>query len=120
MGFKAIYDENVPIHLELAPKVTSARNLRSNNNEIIFSNQQLKSYKKQTRYIFNKLTTNIRSVEILSVFKTKVKNHLPDQALARKIKFMLKDYISLRLTKKYNKFFWKKNHVNMEVPINYI
>lgn len=85
MGFKANCDENTPNHLKLIPKVASTCNLRSNNIGIIITtNQQLKIFEKQTRDIFNKLTTNIRSVvEALSVFKTNIKNHFLDQALAR-------------------------------------
>ena len=80
MGFKAIYDENAPKNLKLKQRVSSVRNLQSNNNkEIIIKNQQSKTFEKQTDDIFNKLTKIIRSVDTLSVFKTKVKNHLPDQ-----------------------------------------
>ena len=67
--------------------VASTRNLRSNNKGILISvNQQLKTFEKQTGSIFNKLLTNIQSVETLSVFKVKVKNRLLDQALARNFK----------------------------------
>ena len=103
MKFKAIFDENVPNYLKLLQKVTSICNLRSKNKGILINvNQQLKTFEKQTRNISNKLPTNIRSVETLSVFQTKVKNHFLVQALARnlKIKFMLKNCILIRLTKK--------------------
>ena len=85
MEFKANCDENTPNHLKLIPKVASTRNLRSNNRGIIITtNQQSKFFEKQTRDIFNKLTTNIRSiVEVLPVLKTNIKNRFLDQALAR-------------------------------------
>ena len=76
MGFKVICDENVSSHFKLKQKVASTRNLRSNNNEILTNvNQQSKTFKNQTGNIFNKLPTNIRSVEAVSVFKTKVKGN---------------------------------------------
>ena len=60
MGFKAMYDENVPNHLKLTQKVASTRNLRSNNKGIlIHANQQSKTFEKQTGNIFNKLPANI-------------------------------------------------------------
>ena len=63
-------------------KVASTRNSRSNNKGILINaNQQSKTFEKQTRNIFNKLPKNFRSVEALSVFKTKV-NHFLDQASA--------------------------------------
>ena len=83
MGFKAIDDENITNHLKSPQKVASTRNLRSNNKVILISaNQQTKSetFEKQTRNIFNKLSTNISSVEKLSGFKTKVKT----EAVARR------------------------------------
>ena len=87
MGFKAIYDENIPNYLKLTQKVASTRNLRSNDKGILIdANQQSKTFEKQTGDIFNKLPTNIPSVGALSVFKTKVKNHFLDQALARNFK----------------------------------
>ena len=80
MGFKAIYDENGPKNLKLKQRVSSVRNLQSNNNkEIMINNQQSKTFEKQIEDTFNKLTKIIRSVDTLSVFKTKVKKHLPDQ-----------------------------------------
>ena len=80
MRFKAIYNENAPKKLKLKQRVSSVRNLQSNNDkEIIINNQQSKTFEKQTEDIFNKLTKIIRSVDTLSAFKTKVKNHLPDQ-----------------------------------------
>ena len=54
MRFKEICDENVPNHLELAQKVASTLNLI-----LIDANQQLKTFEKQKRNIFNKLPTNI-------------------------------------------------------------
>ena len=98
---KAIFDENVPNHLKLSEKVTSICNLRSKNKEINV-NQQLKTFEKQTRNISNKLPTNIRSVESLSLFQTNVKNHFLVQALARnvKTKFILKNCVLIRLIKK--------------------
>ena len=36
--------------------------------------------------MLNKLPTNIRRVEALSIFKTKVKNHILGKALARSYK----------------------------------
>ena len=100
---KAIFDENVPNHLKLSEKVTSICNLRSKNKEILINvNQQLKTFEKQTRNISNKLPTNIRSVESLSLFQTNVKNHFLVQPLARnvKTKFILKNCVLIRLIKK--------------------
>ena len=74
MGFKAICDENVPKHLKLTQKVASTRNLRSNSKPILISvNQQSKTFEKRTGNIFNKLPTNIRAVEILSVSKPRLR-----------------------------------------------
>ena len=53
---------------------------------LIDANQQLRTFKKQTRDIFNKLPTNIPSVEIFTVFKIKVRNHFLDQVLATRFK----------------------------------
>ena len=76
MGFKVICDENVSNHFKLKQKVACTRNLRSNNNGILTNvNQQSKTFKNQTGNILNKLPTNIRSVETVSVFKTKVKGN---------------------------------------------
>ena len=76
MGFKAIFDENVPNHLKLMQKLDSTCNLRRSNKGILINgNQQSKTFEKQTGNIFNKLPTNIRSVEISSVFKTKVQTY---------------------------------------------
>ena len=84
---KAICDENVPNHLKLPQKLATTRNLRSNNKGILIdANQKSKTFKKETRDIFNKLPTNIPSVETLSVFKIKVRNHFLDQVLARSFK----------------------------------
>ena len=92
----------------------------------------MKTFEKQTEDIFNKLPTNIGSVEAyLSVFKTMINNLFLDQASfwftfssfldqkTLKAKFMLKNYILLR-KKNVTKLFWTKNHVNMEVPLNLI
>ena len=87
MGFKTIYDDNVPNHLKLTQKVACTRNLRSNNKGILINaNQQSKTFEKQTGNIFNKPPINIRSVNTLSVSKTKVKNHFLDQTLPRNFK----------------------------------
>ena len=76
MELKTICDENVLNHLKLTQQVASTSNLRSNNKGILINvNQQSKTFEKQTGNISNKLPTNIRSVETLSVFKTNVKNH---------------------------------------------
>ena len=77
--------ENVSNHLKLTQKVASTSNLQSNNKGVIIdTNQQSKTFGKQTGNIFNKLPTNIPSLETVSlVFKTKVNNHFLDQALAR-------------------------------------
>ena len=84
MGFTAMYHNNVPNHLKLMQKVASTRNLRNINKGILIdTNQQSKTFEKQAGNILNKLTTNIRSVDTLSVFQTKVKNHFVDQALVR-------------------------------------
>ena len=68
----------------------------------------MKTFEKQTEDIFNKLPTNIGSVEALSVFKTMINNLFLDQASfwftfssfldqkTLKAKFMLKNYILLR------------------------
>ena len=68
----------------------------------------MKTFEKQTEDIFNKLPTNIRSVEALSVFKTMINNLFLDQASfwfefssfldqkTLKATFMLKNYILLR------------------------
>ena len=69
----------------------------------------MKTFEKQTEDIFNKLPTNIGSVEAyLSVFKTMINNLFLDQASfwftfssfldqkTLKAKFMLKNYILIR------------------------
>ena len=87
MGFKVIFDENVPNHLKSRQNLASTCNFRSNNKGILMTaNQQSKTFEKQAADIFNKLPTNVRSVEPLSVFKTKIKNHFLHQALARSFK----------------------------------
>ena len=59
MGFKAIYNENAPKNLKLKQRVSSVRNLQSNNDkEIIINNQQSKTFEKQTEDIFNKAYQN--------------------------------------------------------------
>ena len=61
-------------------KVASTSNLQSKHRGIkIDANQQSKTFEKQTEDISNKLPTNIRSVETLSVFKTIVTSHFLDQ-----------------------------------------
>ena len=79
--------ENVSNHLKLTQKVASTSNLQSNNKGVIIdTNQQSKTFGKQTGNIFNKLPTNIPSLETVPlVFKTKVNNHFLDQALAKKL-----------------------------------
>ena len=100
-----IYD-NVPNHLKLMQKVAGTRNLQSNNKAILTNaNQQSETSENQTGNTFNKLPTNIRSVETLSVFKTKVKNDFLNQALARdfKNKNYVKELYSNKISKKNNK-----------------
>ena len=100
-----IYD-NVPNHLKLMQKVAGTRNLQSNNKAILINaNQQSETSENQTGNTFNKLPTNIRSVETLSVFKTKVKNDFLNQALARdfKSKNYVKELYSNKISKKNNK-----------------
>ena len=84
MGFKAISDEDISNHLKVTQNVASNRNLRSNNKWILIdAYQQSKTFEKQTKDISKKPPAKIQSVETLSVFKIKVKNHVLDQALAR-------------------------------------
>lgn len=77
MIFKTIYDENFPNRLKPTQKVVI---YKVKIEIIIDANQQLKTFEKQTEDIFNKLPTNIRSVEALSVFKTMINNLFLDQA----------------------------------------
>ena len=59
MRFKAIYNENAPKKLKLKQRVSSVRNLQSNNDkEIIINNQQSKTFEKQTEDICNKAYQN--------------------------------------------------------------
>ena len=94
MGFKAIYDENITNHLKSPQKVASTRNLRSNNKVILISaNQQTKSetFEKQTRNIFNKLSTNISSVRSYQVSKPRLRQkQSPGGALRNFTKFTRK------------------------------
>ena len=60
-------------------------------------------FEKQTGNIFNKLPTNIWSVDTSSVFKTHVNvNHFLDQALARnfKSKIYVKEWYFNKINKK--------------------
>ena len=62
-----------------------------------------KLFEKQTGNIFNKLPTNIWSVDTSSVFKTLVNvNHFLDQALARnfKSKIYVKEWYFNKINKK--------------------
>ena len=84
-------------------KVAGTRNLQSNNKAILTNaNQQSETSENQTGNTFNKLPTNIRSVETLSVFKTKVKNDFLSQALTRdfKSKIYVKELYSNKISKK--------------------
>ena len=126
MEFEAICDENVPNDLKSTQKVASARNLRSNNEIILINfNQQSKTFEKHTRDIFNKLPTNIESVEKLSVFKTKVKNYFLDQALAGNfedliyVKELYFDKINKKRKQKCNKIFLDEKPCKYGSAINF-
>ena len=83
-------------------KVAGTRNLQSNNKAILINaNQQSETSENQTGNTFNKLPTNIQSVETLSVFKTKVKNDFLNQALTRdfKSKIYVKELYSSKISK---------------------
>ena len=76
--FKVIYDENVPNHLKLTQKIASSHSFQSNNKRILVNtnrtNQQWRTFEKQTGNISNNLPRNIQSVEVSLVFKSKFRD----------------------------------------------